>query len=96
MGNRAEDWLKQAEGDLQPRPSKTPGPYVTFAASRFLRPDRVIVSFRETVAGLKSRHPDIEAVYLFGSHAAGVPTAGSDIDLLVVTETGRPAGRSVS
>jgi predicted nucleotidyltransferase len=60
---------------------------VTFAVSRFLRPDRVIAAIREAVAGLESRHAAIEAVYLFGSLASGTPTPGSDIDLLVVTES---------
>ncbi len=69
------------------RPSKTPEAYVTFAVSRFLRPDRVIAAIREAVAGLESRHATIAAVYLFGSLASGRPTPGSDIDLLVVTES---------
>jgi len=38
---------------------------------------------REAVDRLKSK--DIEAVYLFGSFASGVPTPGSDVDLLIVT-----------
>jgi predicted nucleotidyltransferase len=35
---------------------------------------------------LKSERPDIEAIYLFGSFASGVPTPRSDIDLLIITE----------
>jgi predicted nucleotidyltransferase len=38
----------------------------------------------ETIHRLKSE--DIQAVYLFGSFASGVPTPRSDVDLLIVTE----------
>ncbi len=38
---------------------------------------------RETIRRLKSE--DIQAVYLFGSFASGVPTPKSDVDLLIVT-----------
>ena len=57
---------------------------MTFAASRFLIRDRVESELRETIHRLKSE--DIEAVYLFGSFASGVPTPRSDVDLLIVTE----------
>lgn len=39
---------------------------------------------REIIHRLKSL--DIQAVYLFGSYASGVPTPRSDVDLLIVTE----------
>jgi len=39
---------------------------------------------KETIHRLKSK--DIQAVYLFGSFASGVPTPRSDVDLLIVTE----------
>jgi predicted nucleotidyltransferase len=35
---------------------------------------------------LKTRCPAVEAVYLFGSFASGIPTPKSDADLLVVAE----------
>jgi len=35
---------------------------------------------------LTSDHPDIQAVYLFGSFATDVPTPRSDVDLLIVAE----------
>ncbi|MHC1728404.1 MAG: nucleotidyltransferase domain-containing protein [Syntrophobacteraceae bacterium] len=38
---------------------------------------------REIIHRLKSL--DIQAVYLFGSYASGVPTPRSDVDLLIVT-----------
>jgi predicted nucleotidyltransferase len=57
---------------------------LTFAVSRFLIRDRVMSELRETIHRLKSE--DIQAVYLFGSFASGVPTPRSDVDLLVVTE----------
>jgi len=40
-------------------------------------------------------HP--ETIYLFGSHAWGVPEAGSDLDLLVIVKTSRqkPIQRAV-
>jgi predicted nucleotidyltransferase len=59
---------------------------MTFAASRFLIRDRVISELRELVIRLQSNHPDIRAVYLFGSFATGVPTPKSDVDLLIVAE----------
>lgn len=34
-----------------------------------------------------------EKVILFGSYAKGTPTAGSDLDLLVIKETALPMGR---
>ena len=62
---------------------------MSFAASRFLIPDQVRDALREAVRRLKSRCPDIEAVYLFGSFAAGVPTPRSDADVLVVAGKSR-------
>ena len=59
---------------------------MTFAASRFLIRDRVISELREAINRLRSNHPDIQAVYLFGSFASGVPTPKSDVDLLIVAE----------
>jgi len=58
---------------------------MTFATSRFLNRDRVIDELTHVVRRLKSRHPDIEAVYLFGSFASGVPTPRSDADMVIVT-----------
>jgi predicted nucleotidyltransferase len=46
----------------------------------------VLGELKETVTRLKSNHPDIQAVYLFGSFASGVPTPRSDVDLLIVVE----------
>jgi predicted nucleotidyltransferase len=57
---------------------------LTFASSHFLIRDRVMSELREAIQRLKSE--DIQAVYLFGSFASGVPTPKSDVDLLIVTE----------
>jgi predicted nucleotidyltransferase len=57
---------------------------LTFAASRFLIRDRVMGELREAIHRLKSE--DIQAVYLFGSFASGIPTPKSDVDLLIITE----------
>jgi predicted nucleotidyltransferase len=60
---------------------------MTFATSHFLIRDRVTSELRQTVFHLQSNHPDIHAVYLFGSFASGVPTPRSDVDLLIVAQT---------
>lgn len=59
---------------------------MNFASSRFLVRDQVIRELRETIDLLTSNHPDIQAVYLFGSFASGIPTPKSDADLLIVAE----------
>jgi predicted nucleotidyltransferase len=45
----------------------------------------VITELKEAVRSLKKRHPGVQAVYLFGSFASGVPTPKSDADLLIVS-----------
>jgi predicted nucleotidyltransferase len=57
---------------------------LTFAASHFLIRDRVMSELLEVVRRFKSK--DIQAIYLFGSFASGIPTPKSDVDLLIVTE----------
>jgi hypothetical protein len=66
--------------------SRTRKPFVTFAASRFLMRDQVISELQETAIRLQANHPDIQAIYLFGSYASGIPTPKSDVDLLIVAE----------
>lgn len=61
----------------------------------------MIDELKDAVEKLKKRRLNIEAVYLFGSFAAGVPTPKSDADLLIVspeekTEVIRNAFLSVS
>ncbi len=43
-----------------------------------------MVSELSILAEVFGRYPDIEAVYLFGSRAAGTAREGSDLDLAVV------------
>lgn len=45
---------------------------------------RALREVREVAQALYRRHPEIEAIYLFGSLAAGTPVPGSDADLLIV------------
>ena len=54
---------------------------------RFLPPDAVIPGL--DVEGLRAylrTQPDVIAAYLFGSHAAGRPRPGSDIDIALLLE----------
>ena len=69
---------------MQTKPSGMQKPFLTFAVSRFLIPERVMSEIRDAVERIKS--DDIRAVYLFGSYASGVPTPQSDVDLLIVAE----------
>ncbi len=69
---------------MQTKPSGTQKPFLTFATSRFLIPDRVMSEVREAIERLKSE--EIRAVYLFGSYASDVPTPKSDVGLLIVAE----------
>jgi hypothetical protein len=41
----------------------------------------------KTLPKIFRKYPDIQAVYLFGSHAEGHPHAGSDLDLAIVPRT---------
>ena len=68
------------------KPSKTRSIFTTFASSRFLNREQVIAELKETAQALKKSRCDIEAVYLFGSFASGVPTPKSDADLLIVAD----------
>jgi predicted nucleotidyltransferase len=44
----------------------------------------VINELKAAARRLKKRHPEIQAVYLFGSYASGTPGPRSDADLLIV------------
>jgi predicted nucleotidyltransferase len=66
--------------------SGTRSKYTIFAVSRFLNPEPVINELKAAVRKLKRRRPDIQAVYLFGSYASGIPGPKSDVDLIIVTE----------
>lgn len=68
------------------KPSRTPSAFTDFAASRFLNRDQVLRELDAAIQVLRSERADIEAIYLFGSFASGVPTPRSDIDLLIITE----------
>ena len=46
----------------------------------------MIDELKAAVRRLKIRRPDIQAVYLFGSYASGIPGPKSDADLIIVTE----------
>jgi predicted nucleotidyltransferase len=46
----------------------------------------VIDELKAAVRRLKIHRPDIQAVYLFGSYASGIPGPKSDADLIIVTE----------
>jgi DNA polymerase sigma len=70
----------------QKRQSRTHSKYTTFAVSRFLNREPVIDELRAAVRRLKKRRPDIQAVYLFGSYASGIPGPKSDADLIILTE----------
>jgi DNA polymerase sigma len=72
----------------QKNQSGTRSKYTIFAVSRFLNPEPVINELKTAVRKLKRRHPDIQAVYLFGSYASGIPGPKSDADLIIVTEEG--------
>ena len=69
-------------------------PFLTFAVSRFLIREPVLEALRRTVERLRTRHPEVEAVYLFGSYASGTPTPRSDVDLLVVVNGPEPTDLS--
>ena len=66
--------------------SGTHSKYTIFAVSRFLNPEPVINELKAAVRKLKRRRSDIQAVYLFGSYASGIPVPKSDADLIIVTE----------
>jgi DNA polymerase sigma len=66
--------------------SGTHSKYTTFAVSRFLNREPVINELKVAVRILKKRRPDIQAVYLFGSYASGIPGPKSDADLIIVAE----------
>jgi predicted nucleotidyltransferase len=66
--------------------SGTRSKYTIFAVSRFLNPEPVINELKAAVRKLKRHRPDIQAVYLFGSYASGIPGPKSDVDLIIVTE----------
>ncbi len=51
-----------------------------------MNPEPVLSELKAAVRKLKSRRPDIQAVYLFGSYASGTPGPKSDADILIVTE----------
>jgi predicted nucleotidyltransferase len=68
------------------KPSRTPSAFTDFAASRFLNRDRVLQELETAIEILTAERADVKAIYLFGSFARGVPTPGSDIDLLLITE----------
>jgi predicted nucleotidyltransferase len=70
----------------QKKQSGTRSKYTIFAASRFLNPEPVINELKAAVRSLKTCRPDIQAVYLFGSYASGIPGPKSDADLIIVTE----------
>jgi len=70
----------------QKQQSGTHNKYTIFAVSRFLNPEPVIDELKAAVWKLIRRRPDIQAVYLFGSYASGIPGPKSDADLIIVTE----------
>ena len=65
--------------------SKMPGVFTTFASSRFLNREQVIVELKNAVSALKKQCAEVQAVYLFGSFASGTPTPKSDADLLIIS-----------
>ena len=67
--DRSEDWLGQAERDVE---------------VRFIDRDQVLRDLRHAVAEAKCMHPEIVKVYLFGSLVKGNWTADSDADLIVL------------
>jgi predicted nucleotidyltransferase len=70
----------------QKQQSGTHNKFTIFAVSRFLNPEPVIDELKAAVRKLKKRRPDLQAVYLFGSYASGIPGPKSDTDLIIVTE----------
>ena len=70
----------------QKKQSGTHSKYTIFAVSRFLNREPVINELKAAVRILKKRRPDVQAVYLFGSYASGIPGPKSDADLIIVTE----------
>lgn len=61
-----------------------PGAYTTFASSRFVDAESIVAALRECAARLRAQQEEVEAVYLFGSFAAGTATPRSDADIAVV------------
>ena len=49
----------------------TPSVFTTFASSRFIDHEAVPASLRQCAQRLRATHPDVCAVYLFGSFATG-------------------------
>lgn len=61
-----------------------PEAFSNSAEVRFIDREQVLRDLRRAVAEAKARHPEIVAVYLFGSLAQGTWTADSDADLFIV------------
>ena len=58
-----------------------PSVFTYFATSRFIDSDAVVAQLRNCSAELKSRHKEIEKIFLFGSFAKGTATPRSDADV---------------
>ena len=50
---------------------------------------------RHLISPILSRYPAVEAGYLFGSHAKGTATSGSDVDLALVGDASALAGEKL-
>ena len=67
-----------------------PSVFTTFASSRFINHEAVRASLRRCAQRLRATHPDVRAVYLFGSFATGRATPHSDADIVVEIAPGDP------
>ena len=59
-------------------------PFTTFATSMFVDREAVVEQLRGAAKKLREEHPEVRAVYCFGSFAGGIPTPRSDADVLVM------------
>ena len=64
--------------------------FTTFASSRFINQAAVIEILRRQVNQLKMEQPNVVAVYLFGSFAAGKATPRSDADVAIEIDPATP------
>lgn len=53
---------------------------------RWADPDRISAAVRDYATRLRRTHPEVSAVYWYGSWVSGVATPSSDVDLCVVVE----------
>ncbi len=53
---------------------------------RWADPERIAAAVRSYADGLRARRPSVRRVLWYGSWVSGIPTATSDVDLVIVVE----------